>query len=132
MRRFGLLGAASGFVAVALGAFGAHGLRDRLSAELLHTFDTAARYQMYHALGLVLLALLPRTRAAATAGWLFAAGTLLFSGSLYALCLTGATAFGAITPLGGLCFLGGWASLALHFVGRDGERASRDRPADTR
>lgn len=116
MNLFGLCGAASGFVAVAAGAFGAHGLRNTLSAELLKVFDTGARYQMYHALALVLVASLPMTRATATAGWLFVAGTVLFSGSLYLLSLTGVTALGAITPLGGLCFLAGWAALGVYFV----------------
>lgn len=116
MNLLGVLGALSALLSVVLGAFGAHGLRDTLTPEMQHTFETAARYQMYHALALVLLATLPRTRAAAIAGWLFVGGTVVFSGSLYALGLTGVTALGAITPLGGLCFLGGWIALAVHFV----------------
>ena len=116
MNLFGSLGALSGFVAVAAGAFGAHALRARLAPELLAVFETGARYQMYHALALLLLAVQPPTRATAAAGWLFVTGTLLFSGSLYALALTGVRAFGAVTPIGGLCFLAGWATLAFVFA----------------
>jgi uncharacterized membrane protein YgdD (TMEM256/DUF423 family) len=118
-----LAGAAvSAAVAVAAGAFGAHALRARLEPRLLEVFETGARYQMYHALALVAVAwLLDRsagtspaaTRTATVAAWAFAAGTVLFSGSLYAMALTGVRALGAITPLGGVAFLAGWASLAL-------------------
>lgn len=115
-RLFFGLGSLSAFVAVAAGAFGAHALRSRLPADLLAVFETGARYQMYHALGLLAVAW-----AAARwpgpwpprAGWLFVAGTVLFSGSLYALALTGLRWFGAVTPLGGLAFLAGWLCLAL-------------------
>ena len=115
-----LLGALSGFVAVAAGAFGAHGLKSRLTPDLLAVFETAARYQMYHALALVLVGVLAVRRpdgggtlpSLGAAGWLFLAGTLLFSGSLYVLALSGQRWLGAITPLGGLCFLGGWLALA--------------------
>jgi uncharacterized membrane protein YgdD (TMEM256/DUF423 family) len=110
------LGAISGFVAVAAGAFGAHALRDRLTTEYLAVFETAARYQMYHALALLAVALLLSLRPLGTlqwAGWLFVVGTTLFSGSLYALALTGTRWLGAITPLGGIAFLGGWICLAL-------------------
>jgi uncharacterized membrane protein YgdD (TMEM256/DUF423 family) len=110
------LGAMSGFVAVAAGAFGAHALRDRLSAEYLAVFETAARYQMYHALALLAVALLLSLRPLGTlqwAGWLFVVGTTLFCGSLYALALTGTRWLGAITPLGGIAFLAGWIFLAL-------------------
>jgi uncharacterized membrane protein YgdD (TMEM256/DUF423 family) len=110
------LGAVSAFVAVAAGAFGAHALRDRLSAEYLAVFETAARYQMYHALALLAVALLLSLRPLGTlqwAGWLFVMGTTLFSGSLYALALTGTRWLGAITPLGGIAFLAGWICLAL-------------------
>ena len=114
-RTFFLLGTASAFVGVAAGAFGAHGLKDRLSPELLNTFEVGARYQMYHAFAL-LAAAWAQTRwpgaATAAAGWLFVAGTLLFSGSLYLLSLTGVRWLGAITPLGGLAFLAGWLCLA--------------------
>jgi uncharacterized membrane protein YgdD (TMEM256/DUF423 family) len=115
-RLFACLGAVSGFVAVAAGAFGAHALRARLSPELLAVFETGARYQMYHALALLAVAwMLGRWPGPwpARAGWLFLAGTVLFSGSLYLLALTGIRWLGAITPLGGLAFLAGWICLAL-------------------
>ncbi len=109
------IGALMGCVAVGLGAFGAHGLRGRLSPEMLAVFETAVRYQMYHALALLATAMLMTRvdgRAMLIAGWSFVAGILLFSGSLYALALTGVTTLGAITPIGGLAFLIGWAALA--------------------
>lgn len=109
------IGALMGLVGVGLGAFGAHGLRGRLSPEMLAVFETAVRYEMYHALALLATAmLLTRVdgRAMLVAGWSFVAGILLFSGSLYALALTGVTTLGAITPIGGLAFLIGWAALA--------------------
>jgi uncharacterized membrane protein YgdD (TMEM256/DUF423 family) len=115
-RIFFLLGSLSGLISVALGAFGAHSLRDRLTSDLLAVFETGVRYQMYHALAL-LLAAWAVTRwpgpLTITAGWLFVAGTLIFSGSLYALGLSGMRWLGAITPLGGVAFLGGWLCLAL-------------------
>jgi uncharacterized membrane protein YgdD (TMEM256/DUF423 family) len=115
-RVFVILGSLSGLIAVAAGAFGAHTLRDRISADLLVTFETGVRYQMYHALALLAVAW-ATTRWAnsltTVAGWLFVAGTLIFSGSLYALSLTGARWLGAITPLGGIAFMGGWFCLAL-------------------
>jgi len=113
---FGVLGAISGLCSVALGAFGAHALKARLSPELLTVFETGARYQMFHALALLFVATLaPR---ASIAGWLFVAGTVLFSGSLYGLALTGVRWLGAITPFGGLCFIAGWAALAWAFARR--------------
>ena len=115
-RLFVTLGAASGFVAVAAGAFGAHALRARLTPDLLAVFETAARYQMYHALALLAVAWVAARWPGALpqwAGWLFAAGTVLFSGSLYALALSGVRWLGAITPLGGAAFLAGWICLAL-------------------
>ena len=112
---FAILGALSGFIGVAAGAFGAHGLRQRLSPEMLGVFETAARYQMYHALALIAVAW-AATRwpggGIQLSGWSFVAGTLLFSGSLYVLSLTGIRWLGAITPLGGAGFLLGWLSLA--------------------
>jgi uncharacterized membrane protein YgdD (TMEM256/DUF423 family) len=108
-------GAASAGIAVAAGAFGAHALRARVPAEGLVTFETGARYQMYHALALLAVAWLTArgpAPSAQAAGWLFLAGTLLFSGSLYLLTLTGARWLGAVTPLGGMAFLGGWVLLA--------------------
>jgi uncharacterized membrane protein YgdD (TMEM256/DUF423 family) len=115
-RLFVVLGAVSSFIAVAAGAFGAHALRARLPADLLAVFETAARYQMYHALGVLAVAWAVTqwpTTLVRLAAWLFLAGTVLFSGSLYALALTGARWWGAVTPLGGLLFLGGWLSLAI-------------------
>jgi uncharacterized membrane protein YgdD (TMEM256/DUF423 family) len=122
-RLFFGLGAASAFIAVAAGAFGAHALRARLSPELLAVFETAARYEMYHALALIATAwATARWPGALThwAGWLFVLGTLLFSGSLYALALSGVRWLGAITPIGGLAFLAGWMCLVLTAV--SGER----------
>ena len=109
------VGAVSGFVAVALGAFGAHGLKGRLTPEALQTFEVGVRYQLIHALALLLVGLLAArgpTTALTVAGWCFLSGTLLFSGSLYGLSLTGIRAFGPITPIGGVAFLAGWAALA--------------------
>jgi uncharacterized membrane protein YgdD (TMEM256/DUF423 family) len=118
-RTFMLAGALAGFVAVAFGAFGAHGLRGRLSPDMLAVFETGVRYQMYHALALMLTAAVMMSgrvdgsRAIVAAGWLFVAGIVLFSGSLYLLAVTGITVLGAITPIGGLAFLLGWAALAI-------------------
>ena len=113
-RLFFAIGATSAGLAVGLGAFAAHGLRARVSPEALQTFETGARYHMYHALALLAVAWAV-TRwpgsAVTAAGWLFIAGTLLFSGSLYLLALTGERWLGAITPLGGLAFLAGWLCL---------------------
>jgi uncharacterized membrane protein YgdD (TMEM256/DUF423 family) len=115
-RTFFAIGCFSAFIAVAAGAFGAHGLRTRVSPELLATFETGARYQMYHALALLAVAWAYTQRSNSLtvwAGWSFVAGTVLFSGSLYLLTLTGTRLFGAITPIGGILFLVGWALLAL-------------------
>jgi uncharacterized membrane protein YgdD (TMEM256/DUF423 family) len=115
-RTFFLLGAGSAFLAVALGAFAAHGLRGKLPSDLFDVFEVGARYHMYHALALVAAAWAATRwpgRATTAAGWLFVAGTVLFSGSLYALALTGLRPLGAITPLGGVCFLAGWLALVL-------------------
>ena len=115
-RLFFALGSASALVAVGAGAFGAHGLRARLAPDLLAVFETAARYQMYHAFALMAVAWAATRWPGpwpARAGWLFLVGTLLFSGSLYALALTGVRWLGAITPLGGAAFLAGWVCLLL-------------------
>ena len=109
-------GALLGGAAVALGAFGAHGLKARVPADLLAVFDTAARYHLIHALAIVAVAWASERfpgAPATAAGWLFLAGILLFSGSLYLMVLTGARALGAITPLGGLALIAGWVALAL-------------------
>ncbi len=112
-----LLGSVSGGVAVAAGAFGAHGLKKRLPADLLEIFETAARYQMYHALALIAVAWAatrwPESGAVTTAGWGFVVGTVVFSGSLYALALSGVRWLGAITPIGGVALLVGWSALAI-------------------
>src|SRR6266853_907865 len=113
-RTFLLAGAVAAFIAVGFGAFGAHGLRARLTPDMLAVFETGVRYHMYHALALLLVAsLLPRMpgKAMVAAGWLFVAGITLFSGSLYLLAVTGVTVLGAITPIGGVAFLAGWAAL---------------------
>lgn len=104
-----------GGIGVILGAFGAHALRDRLAPEMLAVFETGVRYQMYHALALLAVAWAstrwPGTLVNAS-GWLFVAGTVVFSGSLYVLSLTGVRWLGAITPIGGVAFLAGWLCLA--------------------
>jgi uncharacterized membrane protein YgdD (TMEM256/DUF423 family) len=105
-------GALSALLGVALGAFGAHGLKKRLTADMLAVFEVGVRYQLVHALGLVALgAAVPHLAPAPMrwAGMLFVAGTVVFSGSLYVLALSGRRWLGAITPLGGLAFLAGWA-----------------------
>lgn len=107
-----LVAAINGFVAVAAGAFGAHGLQHRLDAHSLTTFETGARYQMYHALAVGIAALCARTTAVDIACALFLAGIVLFSGSLYRLALTGLRAFAFITPIGGAAFLVGWIAFA--------------------
>ena len=115
-RTFWTLGCVFGFLAVAAGAFGAHALRARLGAEMLAVWETAARYQMYHALALLAVAMGAARFPAGgwtAAGWLFTAGIAVFCGSLYLLAFTGTRWLGAITPLGGLCFLAGWIALAL-------------------
>jgi uncharacterized membrane protein YgdD (TMEM256/DUF423 family) len=114
-RAFYGLGAVFAFLGVALGAFGAHALRATLSSADLATFETGVRYQMYHAIGLFVVAWATSRWPGApvhAAGWLFVAGIVVFSGSLYTLVLTGQRWMGAVTPLGGVCFLAGWALLA--------------------
>jgi uncharacterized membrane protein YgdD (TMEM256/DUF423 family) len=109
------LGALNAAIAVGAGAFAAHGLRERLDARALEVFETGARYQMYHAFAIILAGIITMsgvaegvTRGAQAAGWIFQAGIVLFSGSLYALALTGIKGLGAVTPLGGIAFLAGW------------------------
>lgn len=115
-RLFFILGSASAGIAVALGAFAAHALKARLSPEMLAAYETGVRYQMFHALALLAVAWAstrwPASTAITASGWLFVAGTVLFSGSLYALSLTGVRGLGAVTPIGGLAWLVGWACLA--------------------
>jgi len=114
-RLFFTLGCLSAGLAVALGAFGAHALKTRLAPDLLAVFETGVRYQMTHALALLAVAWAASRwpgRAVEAGGWLFVLGTLLFSGSLYALALSGVRWLGAITPLGGGAWLAGWLCLA--------------------
>jgi uncharacterized membrane protein YgdD (TMEM256/DUF423 family) len=114
------VGALNAAIAIAAGAFAAHGLREKLDARALEVFETGARYHMYHAFALVLVGIAARgviaatgaARGSQTAGWLFQIGIVLFSGSLYALALTGTKGLGAITPIGGLAFIAGWLWLA--------------------
>lgn len=112
-----LLGTVYGFLGVALGAFGAHGLKARLGPDLLAVWKTGVEYQFYHAFALLLVGLLSRAAPAGgayhAAGACFALGVLIFSGSLYALSLSGIRVLGAVTPLGGLLFLAGWVCLAV-------------------
>ena len=113
-RLFVILGSISAFIGVGAGAFAAHALKARLAPDLLAIFDTGARYQVIHALGLLAVAWACGRwpgAAARWAGWSFVAGTVLFSGSLYALALSGVRGLGAITPVGGVAFLLGWALL---------------------
>ncbi|PYZ91607.1 hypothetical protein CR194_18410 [Salipaludibacillus keqinensis] len=116
MKLFLLLGSINAFLFVALGAFGAHALKDRLETNgYLETFQTGVQYHMIHALALIAVAILTKYLSATGlvhgAGWAFLIGIILFSGSLYALSLTGIRVLGAITPIGGLAFLVGWALL---------------------
>jgi uncharacterized membrane protein YgdD (TMEM256/DUF423 family) len=116
-KNFLLVAALFGFLGVAFGAFGAHGLRNRLSPEMLAVFEIGVRYQMYHVFALIAVAAavaqFGQVRLLYIAGWSFIAGMVIFSGSLYALALTGTGMFGAITPIGGVGLLIGWACLAF-------------------
>jgi uncharacterized membrane protein YgdD (TMEM256/DUF423 family) len=115
-RTFLLVGALSGIVAVGFGAFGAHALRGRLSPQLLEVFETGVRYQMFHTVAILIVALAAARfdgSLVRAAGWAFTLGIVLFSGSLYAMALTGVTTLGAITPIGGVAFLVGWVLLLV-------------------
>ncbi len=117
MKIFLLLGSLSAFSGVALGAFGAHALKSKVAPEMLNIWETSVLYHLIHALGLILIgvlcSLMPDVPLVRNAGWSILAGTVLFSGSLYALVLTGAKPLGMITPLGGVAFLIGWLLLAI-------------------
>lgn len=109
-------------MAVAIGAFGAHGLKELLlQYNRLDTFETGVKYHFYHAFGIILCAILARQFEVnlRLTGWLFMGGIVLFSGSLYILCLTNITWLGAITPLGGVAFISGWLILAFKLIKRD-------------
>ena len=116
MNRWLLVGAVNGFLAVAAGAFAAHGLESSVAPRALEIFQTGAHYHLTHALAIVATSLVNRpgaVRRANLAGWLFTIGIVLFSGSLYVMALTGSNALALITPLGGLSLLAGWAALAM-------------------
>ncbi|MFC4600490.1 DUF423 domain-containing protein [Cohnella hongkongensis] len=117
MNKYTKVGALAAMLSVALGAFGAHMLEDRLTADALDVYDTAVQYQMFHSVGILLVALLidrlPSPRLAIWAGRLLVVGIVIFSGSLYALALSGVKMLGAITPIGGVAFIAGWICLAL-------------------
>lgn len=118
-RLFAICGSLFGFLGVAAGAFAAHGLKGRLTPEMMEAFETGARYQIYHAFALFIAAIVSQRFAGVlprVAGFCFLLGTILFSGSLYLLALTEVKNFGMITPIGGLGFLAGWVCLALIFL----------------
>ncbi len=116
-RIFLILGALNAFLAVLLGAFGAHALKTRLAADMMSVYHTGNQYHFYHALGLMLVgviaAQLPDSVLLRSSGWLMLAGIVLFSGSLYVLAISGVRWLGAITPIGGLAFLAAWLLLAI-------------------
>jgi uncharacterized membrane protein YgdD (TMEM256/DUF423 family) len=118
-RLFFAAGAIAGFLAVALGAFGAHALKSRLSADMLNVFEVGVRYHMYHALALLAAAWACSRwpgQLTSASGWLFLMGIIVFSGSLYLLSITGLRWLGAITPIGGLTLLSGWVCLLLAVI----------------
>ncbi len=116
-RTFFIIASLLGGLSVALGAFGAHALEARISADLLQTYETAVRYQFFHVIALFIAAMAivryPNSNMGTVAGWLFIVGIVLFSGSLYLLIASGQRWMGAITPLGGVAFIAGWICLAL-------------------
>lgn len=114
---FLMLGSLNAFLSVALGAFGAHALKSRLSTDMLNVYQTGVQYHMIHSIGLILIAVLADKLGSSSmvnvSGWALFIGIVLFSGSLYALSLSGIKVLGAITPLGGVSFLLGWILLAI-------------------
>ncbi|GER66326.1 UPF0382 membrane protein YwdK [Weizmannia acidilactici] len=120
MKIFVLLGAINAFLSVALGAFGAHGLQGRMEQKYLDIWETGVRYEMYHALGLMAIGILSGMIKSSAllnwSGWLMFIGIVLFSGSLYVLCLTKINVLGAITPIGGIAFLAAWVLLGTAAV----------------
>ena len=117
-KRYFLIAAVNGLLAVALGAFGAHGLKQVITAEMLEVYQTAVQYQMFHVTGLLAVAVLARQHAASSmlkfSGALFTIGIAVFCGSLYLLAVSGITMLGFITPFGGVCFLAAWGLLIIH------------------
>lgn len=121
-RKFLVLGSLLALFAVIAGAFGSHGLKNQLDTELLQIYETAVKYQMYHALAIILTGIILKFYSGiwpVRAGWFFLAGIILFSGSLYILSLSGIRWFGAVTPFGGLSFLCGWVCLIWAVRGKD-------------
>jgi uncharacterized membrane protein YgdD (TMEM256/DUF423 family) len=127
--RFIVIGAVAAFLSVAIGAFGAHGLKDVLTEQMMKNYNTGVQYQMFHSTGLLIIGILNQlwgqrdARSASllnTAGWLMLLGMVLFSGSLYTMALTGLTWLGAITPLGGVSFLAGWTCIAISAAKQEG------------
>lgn len=119
MKVFIILGAINAFLAVALGAFGAHGLEGKVSDHYLDVWETAVQYQMFHAIGLFAIGILMQLTNASllnTAGWLMLAGIIFFSGSLYVLAVSGVSVLGAITPIGGVLFLAAWVLVTIGFI----------------
>lgn len=128
---FVVIGAVLGGIGVMAGAFGAHGLQDVLEPKYLAIFETAVRYQMYHALALVGIGLLPQAcRSTALAGWSMVTGTIVFSGSLYTLALSGVDQWGAVTPIGGMLLIVGWGVFAVAAWQRMGARQLRGQNSD--
>ncbi|WP_307394974.1 DUF423 domain-containing protein [Bacillus horti] len=116
MKLFVILGSINALLAVAFGAFGSHGLKGKLSADMLSIYETGVQYHMYHAIGLVLIGILAQWAVPSTlhwAGWLMFFGIIFFSGSLYILSITGVKILGAITPIGGVLFLISWVLVAI-------------------
>ncbi|MFC5402190.1 DUF423 domain-containing protein [Cohnella soli] len=122
MNKYVRIGAIFAMLAVAIGAFGAHMLKDQISAEDLDVYETGVQYHMFHAIGLLVIGLLmdklPNRRLGEWAGKLLTVGIVLFSGSLYALATSGVKVLGAITPLGGIAFIAGWICVAVAAVSR--------------
>ncbi|MFT8321384.1 MAG: DUF423 domain-containing protein [Bacillus sp. (in: firmicutes)] len=120
MKAFIIIGAINAFLAVALGAFGAHGLEGKISAKYLEIWKTAVTYQMFHSTGILIIGALmmkfPQSNLLSWSGWLMLAGIILFAGSLYVLAVTQISVLGAITPLGGVAFLTAWLLLIIAAV----------------
>lgn len=120
-----IIAAISGLLAVMIGAFGAHGLKGRITTDLMAIFQTGVQYHFYHALALLLVGILmlqfPQLTLLKFSGWLLVAGMVIFSGSLYVMALTGIKWLGAITPIGGMAFISGWLTMAIAIYNHIGE-----------